>query len=92
MSSAIIARWLKEVLQQAGIDVEEFKAHSCRGAATSTARQAGVAVKDIMETADWSRESTFTKFYYRTAKANPMASVVLSETKVFKALNIHCYI
>ena len=36
-----------------------FTAHSARGASTSPAARAGVALSDILEAADWSGESTF---------------------------------
>ena len=40
------------------------KAHSWRGAAASAAIDQGVTVADIVKTADWSRETTFTNYYY----------------------------
>ena len=49
----------------AGIDTSVFKAHSVRGASTSSALDRGVPMQDILATADWSRESTFRRFYYR---------------------------
>ena len=36
VTKATIARWVKTVLQQAGIDVSTYTAHSSRAAATST--------------------------------------------------------
>ena len=55
------ARWVKTVLSLAGID-GVFTAHSTRGASTSAAARAGVALSDIMEASDLSRESTFKNF------------------------------
>lgn len=40
--SAAIARWMKTVMGSAGIDTDQFKAHSLRAAATSAAKTAGV--------------------------------------------------
>ena len=57
-------------MKGAGIDTSIFKALSCRGAAASAAKDHGVAVADIMKTADWSRETTFTRYYYRADKEN----------------------
>ena len=67
VSSSSIARWLKETLQQAGIDVGIFGAHSVRGASSSSAAAAaaGVTTNDILKAADWSSESVFRNFYYR---------------------------
>ena len=55
----------KSTLAQAGIDTTKFKAHSSRSASSSAAYEAGVALPDIMEAADWSTVSTFTKFYHK---------------------------
>ena len=65
VSSSTIARWLKNCLQEAGIDTGIFKAHSVRGAAASKAACSGVTISDILQAADWSSESTFRKFYHR---------------------------
>ena len=53
---------MKSTLAQAGIDTTKFKAHSSRSASSSAAYEAGVALPDIMEAADWSTVSTFTNF------------------------------
>lgn len=60
-----VARWLKETLQQAGIDTDKFKAHSTRGAATSKAAKTGLSAKQIIDKANWKHASTFRRFYYR---------------------------
>ena len=65
VSSSSIARWLRDTLQQAGIDVGIFGAHSVRGASSSAAAAAGVTINDILKAADWSSESIFRNFYYR---------------------------
>ena len=52
-------------LQEAGIDTDNFKAHSVRGAASSTAAWSGVTIMDILNAADWSTEATFQQFYHR---------------------------
>ncbi|KAJ8050270.1 hypothetical protein HOLleu_03405 [Holothuria leucospilota] len=63
--SATIARWIKDILRLAGVDTGVFTAHSTRGASTSAALRAGMAVEDIMKVADWTRVATFKKFYFR---------------------------
>ena len=65
VTSASIARWLKTVLGQAGIDTSIFKAHSTRGASVSAAKNMGVTTKEILDTANWSTESVFQKYYYK---------------------------
>ena len=76
VTSATIARWIKTVLSLAGID-GVFTAQSTRGASASAAARAGVALSDIMEAADWSRESTFKKFYHRPTQKSVFTMGVL---------------
>ena len=64
VASCTIARWLKEILRLAGIDVSIFSGHSVRGASTSAAAGTGITMNDIMQAADWSSESVFRRFYY----------------------------
>lgn len=65
-----LGRWIKDFLSEAGIDTAVFKAHSTRGAAASSAAAAGIPIDDILRTGDWSRESTFARFYNR--KISPL--------------------
>lgn len=58
-----IARWLKAILQDAGI--KEFTAHSFRSVASSAMAMAGVSIQDIMKKAGWTNAGTFYKFYYK---------------------------
>ena len=52
------------MLTGAGVDAETFKAYSVRGASSSAALK-GVHISGILQTADWSKDSTFKQFYYR---------------------------
>ena len=52
------------MLQLAGIDTRIFSDHSIRGASTSEALRQGISITEILGMADWSQESTFSKFYY----------------------------
>ena len=63
----MIARWIRELLQLAGINTATFKEHSVRGAViiTTEATKQGFSTSEILKFADWSQESTFIKFYYR---------------------------
>ena len=65
IASTTVSRWLKYVLKSVGIDVSIYKGHSTRSAAASAAKRKGVSTSDILKVADWSRETTFTRFYYR---------------------------
>ena len=66
---------------QAGVDTTAFKAHSTRLAATSAAHVAGVSVADIMKTADWTRESTFRRYYYKPIQDSAFGHSILSHSK-----------
>ena len=44
VSSYTIFRWIKDKLSKAGVDTSVLKAHSCRSASSSKARDAGVSV------------------------------------------------
>ena len=60
-----IARWLKAVMEKAGIDIGKYKAHSVRGAVTSKANKLGLSTKQIMDRANWAKARTFFRFYNR---------------------------
>ena len=64
-----IARWLKSVLDMAGINTNIFTAHSTRTASPSCAKAKGLPSHAIMAAADWHTESTF-------ATLNPPLSVL----------------
>jgi len=56
VTSATIARWLREALRLAGIDVSIFSGHST---STSAAAGAGITTYNILKAADWSSDSVF---------------------------------
>ena len=66
VSRDTVSRWIKTVMHRAGIDINMFSAHSVRSAVTSKAKEKAVPIQDIMKTAGWSQESTFSKFYRKT--------------------------
>ena len=65
VSSESISRWIKSVLSRSGIDTSIYAAHSTRGAASSAAVRAGVSIDTVLRAGNWSRQSTFERFYYR---------------------------
>ena len=69
VTSQRIAHWIKDTLKRAGVDTNTFKAHSVRGASTSTAVGKGLHIADVLKAADWTRESTFQQFYYRSSSS-----------------------
>ena len=78
VTSSTIARWLKSMLEEAGIDIAIFKAHSTRGASVSAAAQKGVTTSDILQAADWSTESVFRRFYYKPVHDSTYGRAILS--------------
>ena len=70
VSKPSIARWIKEFLGMAGINIEVYKAHSTRSAATSKAESLGLRIEDIVVQGNWSNKSTFEKFYHRPINSN----------------------
>ena len=78
VSSSTIARWIKSLLEVAGVDTSIFNAHSVRGASSSTAANMGITTNDILKAADWSSESVFQKFYYKPSQNPNFGRAVLS--------------
>lgn len=65
-----IARWIKQILKSAGIDVDKYTAHSSRAASTSKCKTKGLNIAEIMKSAGWSKESTFSRFYEKPVDNN----------------------
>lgn len=65
VSRETISRWIKHVLKESGLNTDLFKPHSTRSAATSGAFVKGVPVEDILQTAGWSNELSFARFYQK---------------------------
>ena len=79
VTSTTLGRWLRSIMQNAGIDVSHiFKAHSVRSASTTAAANAFVPLSNIMSMADWSSPSTFRTFYYKPIRNTDFAVGVLS--------------
>lgn len=61
-----LGRWIKQTIEESGVDTNIFRAHSTRHAATSAAYRAGVSVDTIRKAAGWSQQSAvFANFYNR---------------------------
>ena len=71
VASETIARWLRMVMDNAGIDTTIFRAHSTRAAATSAAKCAKLSVNTIMNAAGWTNALTFGKFYEKPIIPDP---------------------
>ena len=58
-----ISNWVKYIFKGAGIRTELATAGSMRVASTSKALAVGAPLDIILNSAGWSRSSTFTRFY-----------------------------
>ena len=63
--SSTDSRWIKKILNEAGVGVDVFKGHSTCSASTSKACLSGISVDDILSRGSWSNESTWQKFYHK---------------------------
>lgn len=68
VSKDTIAKWIREMLALAGLDVNIYKAHSVRAASVSAAKLNFVPIQDIIKRADWTTEQTFNKYYNKPVK------------------------
>ena len=60
-----LSRWLKELLNLAGIDTLCFTGHSTRMASSSKVNAMGIGLDTILKTAGWDSSTNFNKFYRR---------------------------
>ncbi len=82
VSRDTVSRWVKCIMEKAGIDTSVFKPGSTRMASTSKAKQEGVPVDEILSKGGWSRETTFSRFYKRPVrKSDSFVQAVLPKTK-----------
>ena len=58
-----VGRWQRKVLENSGLDVRKYGAHSTRTASTSAAKTVNISIQSIMDAAGWSNAETFRKFY-----------------------------
>jgi hypothetical protein len=72
--------WFLSSLKAAEIDTAVFKAHSTRGAAASKALASGLSLDSILKVGQWSRESTFSKFYQRDSIFPSVATKIIEPT------------
>ena len=80
VSRDTVCRWIRTVMNQAGIDTERYGAYNTRSAAVSKASSKKLSTKEILDTAGWSRESTFSKFYHKSVERNENFQEVILTT------------
>lgn len=76
VSAQTISRWLVSIIKfcykSQSKDIGKIKGHSTRSIGPSFALFKGASLQQIMESADWSRETTFTRHYLRTINTDYM--------------------
>ena len=63
VGKSTLARWVKDVLKDAGLNMSIFSPHSIRAASTTAAARKKVPLETILKTAGWSNDNVFRKFY-----------------------------
>ena len=76
VQSATLARYVKDFLGMAGIDLKVFTAHSTRAASSSKANNLGMSLKDISKAGGWRSPSTFQQFYRFPIRKNFGSEIV----------------
>ena len=70
VTNSTVARWIRSVLQDAGIDVSIFSAHSSSTASTSYSANAQLPLADILKAGGWSNTQTFAEHYNKPISGN----------------------
>ena len=70
VTNSTVARWIRSTLQDAGIDVSVFSAHSSRTASSSYSATAQLPLADILKAGGWSNARTFAEHYNKPISGN----------------------
>ena len=70
VTNSTVARWIRSTLQDAGIDVSIFSAHSSRTASTSYSANAHLPLADILKAGGWSNARTLAEHYNKPISGN----------------------
>lgn len=77
VSNSTIGKWVKSILDNAGIDVTKFSGNSARPAATSYGTHTGsLTLQDILKAGGWSNAQTFAAYYNKPIETNFGASIL----------------
>lgn len=87
-SKDTLSRWAKLVLAAAGIDTAHYTPHSTRSASSSAAKRGGAPLKDILDTAGWTGDSVFARFYDKPLSTTSVDTVRF-DVAVLSAPTVH---
>ena len=76
-SKDTLSRWVKEILRLSGIDTSTYGPHSVRAAASSAAKRGGASVQTILDTAGWTNNSTFARYYNRPVQGKDFGMAIM---------------
>ena len=74
---ASISRWIREVMDMAGIDIASFAPHSARGASISEATRRGATASQILAQGNWKNLGTYQRYYNREVSDTPIGRMIL---------------
>ena len=70
VTNSTVARWIRSTLQDAGINVSIFSAHSSRTASTSYSANTQLPLADILQAGGWANARTFAEHYNKPICGN----------------------
>ena len=79
VSKSTVARWIKSVLCESGINVSLFSAHSSTSASTSFTKQSRLNLTEIMKSAGWSNARTFSAFFEKPILTESFGTKLLEQ-------------
>ena len=77
VSKDTVARWIKQVLRDAGIDTSNYTSHSSRAAATSYGFEKGTRITEILDAAGWSNAQTFASYYQKPIVSDTLGTSIM---------------
>jgi hypothetical protein len=80
VGQSTIARYCRSALEQCGIDIKTFSAHSTRHSSTSKAEGLGVTTKELCRAAGWRSDSSFRRHYKMPLKGKRMSDTLLRQS------------
>lgn len=82
VSRQTLARWIREVMSNSGLNIKEYTAHSVRAAASSAACSKNLPIEEILKTVGWKSERTFANFYKKPIEQSngAFSQIVMSKT------------
>ena len=65
LHNSSLARWVKEVMGNSGIDTEIFRSRSTRVASNSATYKLGMSLQEVLKRGQWLNTGTLFTYYFR---------------------------